>query len=42
MHGPHGPHDPHHAQLKTGKVLLCSSDQLILFDLESKKKLTSL
>lgn len=28
-------------QLKTGKVLLCSSDQLILFDLESKKKLTS-
>ena len=29
-------------QLKTGKVLLCSSDQLILFDLETKKKLTSL
>ena len=28
-------------QLKTGKILLCSSDQLILFDLESKKKLTS-
>lgn len=29
-------------QLKTGKVLLCSSDQLILFDLDTKKKLTSL
>ena len=29
-------------QLKTGKVLLCSSEQLILFDLDTKKKLTSL
>ena len=29
-------------QLKTDKILLCSSDQLILFDLDSKKKLTSL
>lgn len=29
-------------QLKTGKVLLCSSNKLILFDLESKKQLTSL
>lgn len=28
-------------QLKSGKVLLCSSDKLILFDLESKKQLTS-
>ena len=28
-------------QLKTGKVLLCSYDQLILFDLDSKKKLTN-
>ncbi len=27
-------------QLKSGKVLLCSSDKLILFDLESKKQLT--
>ena len=29
-------------QLKTGKVLLCSADKLILFDLETKKQLTSL
>ena len=29
-------------QLKTGKVLLCSSNKLILFYLESKKQLTSL
>ena len=28
-------------QLKTGKVLLCSSDKLILFDLDSKKQLTN-
>lgn len=28
-------------QLKTGKVLLCSSDKLFLFDLESKQQLTS-
>ena len=28
-------------QLKTGKVLLCSSDKLILFELETKKQLTS-
>lgn len=28
-------------QLKTGNVLLCSSNQLILFDLNSKKQLTS-
>lgn len=28
-------------QLKTGKVLLCSSTQLILFDIESKKQLTT-
>ena len=29
-------------QLKTGKVLLCSSEKLILFDLDTKKQLTSL
>ena len=29
-------------QLKTDKILLCSSGQLILFDLDSKKKLTCL
>jgi WD40 repeat protein len=29
-------------QLKTGNVLLCSSDKLILFDLKSKKQLTKL
>ena len=28
-------------QLKTGNVLLCSSDKLILFDLKSKKQLTN-
>ena len=28
-------------QLKTGKVLLCSSDKLILFDLDTKKQLTN-
>ena len=28
-------------QLKTGKVLLCSADKLILFDLETKKQLTN-
>ena len=28
-------------QLKTNKVLLCSADKLILFDLESKKQLTN-
>ena len=28
-------------QLKTGKVLLCSADKLILFDLDSKKQLTN-
>ena len=28
-------------QLKTGKVLLCSADKLLLFDLDSKKQLTS-
>ena len=28
-------------QLKTDKVLLCSADKLILFDLESKKQLTN-
>jgi len=27
-------------QLKTGNVLLCSNDKLILFDLKSKKQLT--
>jgi WD40 repeat protein len=28
-------------QLKTGKVLLCSADKLILFDIDSKKPLTN-
>ena len=28
-------------QLKTGKVLLCSASKLLLFDLDSKKQLTS-
>lgn len=28
-------------QLKTGKVLLCSADKLLLFDLDSKKQLAS-